>query len=146
MSGRPTYARYITDLRTPNHIPSLAELRPTRPRTLPDKTDIQLTICQESFFWHIWKISPWHFCQSEQKPIPNWQNRIKADFYVFTFNINTSHWHNTGSWNPSSCKTMTYVFYIVKIMAVDDLAMQGARASATIILTMLNQINLVPTR
>ena len=39
VSGRPTYARYITDLRPTNHLPSMAELRPTRPRTLPDKTD-----------------------------------------------------------------------------------------------------------
>ena len=38
VSGRPTYARYITDLRLTNHLPSVAELRPTRPRTLPDKT------------------------------------------------------------------------------------------------------------
>ena len=37
--GRPTYARYITDLRPTNHLPSMAELWPTRPRTLTDKTD-----------------------------------------------------------------------------------------------------------
>ena len=39
VSGRPTYARCITDLRPTNHLPSVAELRPTCPRTLPDKTD-----------------------------------------------------------------------------------------------------------
>ena len=39
VSGRPTYVRYITDLRPTNHLPSVAELRPTRPRTLPGKTD-----------------------------------------------------------------------------------------------------------
>ena len=39
VSGRPTYARCITDLRPTNHPPSVAELRPTCPRTLPDKTD-----------------------------------------------------------------------------------------------------------
>ena len=39
VSSRPTYARYTTDLRPTNHLPSVAELRPTRPRTLPDKTD-----------------------------------------------------------------------------------------------------------
>ena len=43
VSGRPTYARYITDLRLTNHLPSVAELRPTHPRTLPDKTDITPT-------------------------------------------------------------------------------------------------------
>ena len=39
VSGRPTYARYTTDLRPTNHLPPVAELRSTRPRTLPDKTD-----------------------------------------------------------------------------------------------------------
>ena len=39
VSGRRTYARYITDLGPTNHLPSVAELRPTRPRRLPDKTD-----------------------------------------------------------------------------------------------------------
>ena len=39
VSGRPTYARYIADLGPTNHLPSVAELRPTHPRTLPDKTD-----------------------------------------------------------------------------------------------------------
>ena len=39
VSGPPTYAWYITDLRPTNHLPSVAELGPTRPRTLPDKTD-----------------------------------------------------------------------------------------------------------
>ena len=41
-------------------------------------------------------------------------------------------------------ETRTYLFYIVNIMAADDLAMQGAKASATVIFTMLNWINLVP--
>ena len=40
---------------------------------------------------------------------------------------------------------MTYLMYIVNIMADDDdLATQGARASATMMLTMLNRINSVP--
>ena len=39
VSGRPTYARYTTDLRPTNHLPSVAKLRLTRPRMLPDKTD-----------------------------------------------------------------------------------------------------------
>ena len=36
--------------------------------------------------------------------------------------------------------------YKVNIMAADDLATQGARASATMMLTELNQDNSVPTR
>ena len=39
VSGRPTYGRYKTDQRPTNYLQSEAELRPTRPRTLPDKTD-----------------------------------------------------------------------------------------------------------
>ena len=41
--------------------------------------------------------------------------------------------------------TFFYLFYVVNIMGDDVLAMQGARASATMIFIMLNQINLVPT-
>ena len=41
---------------------------------------------------------------------------------------------------------MTYLFYIVNIMAADDLATEGARASATMIVIMLNQIDSFPAR
>ena len=34
-----TCAQYMTDLRPTDHLPSVVELRPTRPRTLLDKTD-----------------------------------------------------------------------------------------------------------
>ena len=40
-----------------------------------------------------------------------------------------------GSWNPSSSKTRTHLFYKINIMAADVLATKGARASATMILT-----------
>ena len=51
---------------------------------------------------------------------------------------------NTNSWNPSSSKTRTCLFYIVSIMGADVLATQGARTSATMMFTVLNQINSVP--
>ena len=35
--------------------------------------------------------------------------------------------------------------YVVNIMGADDLVTQGSRASATMILFLLNQDNLVPT-
>ena len=54
------------------------------------------------------------------------------------------YWHDTNSWNSSSCKTRTYLFYIVNVMDADALVIQGAKASATMILVMLNQINSVP--
>ena len=38
-----------------------------------------------------------------------------------------------GSWNPSSSKTRTCLFFIVNIMGADVLVTQGSRASATII-------------
>ena len=41
---------------------------------------------------------------------------------------------------------MTYVFGIVNIIGADVLATQGANASANVIFTMLDQINLVPAR
>ena len=40
----------------------------------------------------------------------------------------------------------TYAFYLVNIMAADVLVMQGAKASATMILTQVNRDNSVPTR
>ena len=42
---------------------------------------------------------------------------------------------------PQEVKNLVYIF---SIMGVDVLATQGARASATMILTMLNWINSVP--
>ena len=44
-------------------------------------------------------------------------------FYFFA-----SQWYGTISWNPSSCKTRTYLFHIANIMGADVLATQGARA------------------
>ena len=61
-----------------------------------------------------------------------------------TIYIIPPHWPDMGSWNPSSCKTRTFLFYIVNIMGADVLATQGARASATMILSVLNRNNSVP--
>ena len=55
------------------------------------------------------------------------------------------HRYDTGDWNPSSCKTRAYLVYIVNIIASDDLAMEGARASAAMILTLLSWDNPVAT-
>ena len=83
VSGRPTYARYTTYLRPTNHLPSVAELRPTRPRTLPDKTDITPTYNRqfvgERSFRHVWKISPRQIFLPDHKPTPNRQNPINTD-------------------------------------------------------------------
>ena len=43
---------------------------------------------------------------------------------IFTFHVIPSHWYDTGSWNYSSRKTGTYIFYIISIMAADILATQ----------------------
>ena len=56
------------------------------------------------------------------------------NMYKFTISMILSHWHDTGSWNPSSCETRTYLFHIASIMAADGVVMQGARASAAMIL------------
>ena len=68
---------------------------------------------------------------------------FSEEIYVSTilYHSSTLTWH--GSWNLSSSDTRTYLIYIVNIMAADDLATQGARASATMILTMFNHDNLV---
>ena len=66
--------------------------------------------------------------------------------HAFTISIITPPWHDIVSWNPSSCKTRICLSYIVNIIAADDLGMQVARASATIMLTYLNRENSVLVR
>ena len=84
-----------------------------------------------------------HICVTR----PHWVNPLHAKFFrgniniYFTFYVIPPHWYDTGSWNPSSSNTRTYLSYIVNIMAADVLVTQGARASATMILTMLIRIN-----
>ena len=77
-----------------------------------------------------------------------WRIRLPVDFktlyvlnsssgakHITTFHIIPPHWYDTGSWNPSSSKTRTYLFYIVNIMVADVLATKGVRTSTTMILT-----------
>ena len=73
---------------------------------------------------------------------------LRAKFYGKHKNVSKTyiipqHWHTTSSWSPSSCKTRTCIFYIVNIIVADVQATQGARASATMIMTMLNWNNSV---
>ena len=63
---------------------------------------------------------------------------------ILTFYVIPPHWHDTGSRNPSACKTRTYIFYIVNSMGADVLTNEGARASTTVIFNLLNRINSVP--
>ena len=63
---------------------------------------------------------------------------------VFKMYAILPHWHDTGRWNPYSCRTRNYILYIVNIMSANVLATQGARASGTMILTMLNRNNSAP--
>ena len=37
--------------------------------------------------------------------------------HVFTFCVISPHWYDAGSWNPSSNKTRTYLFYIINIIS-----------------------------
>ena len=66
--------------------------------------------------------------------------------HVFTFYAIPRHRQDAGILNLSPSTTRTDLFYIVSIMDADVLATQGARASAPMIFTMLNRINLVPAR
>ena len=65
----------------------------------------------------------------------NFSEGTKTYIYILVI---PPQWHDTGSWNPSSSKTRTCLFHIVNIVGADVLAMQGARASAAMIFTMLN--------
>ena len=48
--------------------------------------------------------------------------------HAFAIYIIPPQWHDTGSWNPNSCKTRTDLVYIVNIIADDGLMTQGVRA------------------
>ena len=65
--------------------------------------------------------------------------------HAFTIFITPPHWHDMCSWNLPSYTTGTYLGYMINIIAADDLVVQGARASATIMLNLLNRDNSVPT-
>ena len=72
---------------------------------------------------------------TQSKPTLWVLNFSEGTKYIFTVYVIPSHWHDTGRWNYSSSKTKTYLLYIVNIMGVDALVMQGARASAIMIFT-----------
>ena len=69
------------------------------------------------------------------------QEKYKNAFVIYTI---PPQWQTIDSWNPSLCKTGTYIIYTINIKADDDLATKGARASAAIVLTYLNQDNSFP--
>ena len=67
-------------------------------------------------------------------------NPLRAFFrgnikHTFTFYFIPPHWYDTRCWNPSLNKTRIYSFYIVNSTAAGVQAMQGANASAAMILT-----------
>ena len=92
------------------------------------------------------------WCSASHTEYLNFYNPFRAKFFrgsinmYLYFNVILPHWHDADSWNPLTCKTRTYLLCIVNIMGADDLATQGAGASATVIFTMLNRINSVSAR
>ena len=69
-----------------------------------------------------------HSCHGKLKWGKYMLNPLCAKFFrwnkkhIFTFYDIPPHWHDSGSWNPSSSKTRIYLFYIVNIMGADVLA------------------------
>ena len=62
---------------------------------------------------------------------------------VSTIYIIPQHWYDTGSWNPSSCGTWTYLSYMVNTMGAGGMGPCVARTSSTMILSSNNDINYV---
>ena len=54
---------------------------------------------------------------------------------IYWKDIIPPHWHGTGIWNPYSWKTRACLFHIANVMAANDMATQGARASAVVLLS-----------
>ena len=119
---------------------------------LPNKWFIIILKCKISrlvntqpiFYIDIWHMK--HYSHLKQYTLTLYTlNFSEGTKHIFTFYDIPPHKCDTFSWNSSLSKTRTYLFYIVNIMDADVLATQGARASATMILTLLNRSNLVPT-
>ena len=67
----------------------------------------------------------------------NWQDKfvpcwiyLRKHKYVHAFSIVSQYWDGTDSWNFSSWKSRACLPCTVNTMAADDLATQGAKASA----------------
>ena len=77
-------------------------------------------------------------------------NILRAKLFIWNIdNVSTIYiipLHDTGSWNPSSCKTIIYLFHVLDIMDADILATRGAWASATMIFTWFDRGNSFPAR
>ena len=59
-----------------------------------------------------------------------------AFYHFFIHNcIIPPHWYVACCWNNSSWNTRTFLPYTVNTITADDLAMQGARSSASMVLT-----------
>ena len=89
----------------------------------------------------------WISMKISLKFVPKFRiNPLRAKFLRENINIYLHFMSclHAGSWNSSLSKTRTCLFYIINIMAADVLATQGARASATMILTYVNWVNSVP--
>ena len=61
-----------------------------------------------------------------------------GDIHIFIYII-PWYWNVRCYWYSPSVKTITFPFHLANSMAVDDLATQGARASATMILAKFAQ-------
>ena len=90
------------------------------------------------YFWILFAIF-WEYTAVETVVI--WDTNESIWLWI-KFYVTPPHWHDPGRWNPCPRKTRTYLFYIVNIMGDDVLVRQGARASATMIFTQMNRINL----
>ena len=87
-----------------------------------------MTICV------IYHIMIYEFCDNKNSLCAKFFKR-NPNLYLHFFFI-SAHCEDTNNWNLSSWKTMACLFQIASIVTADDLATQGARASAAIILTL----------
>ena len=61
------------------------------------------------------------------------------------FALSYHSWTLTHNWTISSSKTKTLLSYMANVLAADDLVMQGARASTSMVMTSFSQ-NVSPER
>ena len=100
---------------------------------------------QSRGWWFETLSSPlWHHCNVITSRDKLFVGNLKICLHVLSFlHTDMTQVLGTCNWNPFSSRTKTCLFYMVNIMGVDVLATQGARASATMIFSMLNRNNSV---
>ena len=74
-------------------------------------------------------------CGTRRRWVNPFQTQNISGKNIFAHFIKFQPWNGTDSWHSSSYKTLIRLSYAVNSIAVDDLATQGAMASAAMVVS-----------